>query len=58
MQSVDIRGLELFDEELNKILKEFPDARRELHEEFAELLKEEVDTQVDASGIQDWRGRI
>ena len=58
MQSVRINGLEQLDEDLNSLLKEFPEARRKLHEEFADLLKTEVNTQIDSSGLRDERGKI
>ena len=58
MQGVDMRGLDAFTEELNSLLKEFPQARRELHEEMASLLKKEVDSQIEGSGLKDEQGKI
>ncbi len=58
MQSVEIDGLAELDEELAAILKELPEARKELHERLSEMIKKEVDAQIDASGLNDSRGKI
>ena len=44
-------------EKLNKVLSEMPNARRELHEEIKDLLKKEVDANIDAS-LSDFHGKI
>jgi hypothetical protein len=58
MSSVIVNELELFDADLEAILKEMPDARRELHENLTEILKKEVDEQIDASGLNDASGKV
>lgn len=58
MQSIDTRGLEELTKRLNVLLAEAPEAKRRLHEELAEMMKKEVDAQIDASGIQDTQGKI
>jgi hypothetical protein len=58
MQSINLNGLEELTKELNALLNEFPEARRKLHEEMANMAKKEVDTQIIASGIQDDKGKI
>ena len=58
MQSIELDALEKLDEDLKDLLEEFPKARRELHERLAEMIKEEVDKQIDASGLNDSRGKI
>lgn len=63
MQSVDLEALDKLGEDLNKLIKEFPEMQRELHEEFANLIKNEVDLQIglttnDSNGkIKRWQGK-
>jgi len=57
MQSIDTSSLEKFSDDLNKLLDESPQKRRELHEQIAQAAKEEVDTQIAAS-VNDAGGRI
>lgn len=49
MQSVDSSELVHFSDTLNKLLDENPGKRRELHEQIAELAKEEVNSQINSS---------
>ena len=58
MQSVEIEGLNNLDEDLNTLLEELPEMRRELHKRIAEVIKTEVDTQIAQSGLNDSRGHI
>jgi len=58
MQSLEIEGLNKLSEDLNDILKELPEKRRDLHERIADVLKAEVDTQITQSGLNDSHGRI
>lgn len=58
MQSLEKSDLEKFSDDLNDILDKIPDARRELHEKIAVMAKQEVNTQINVSGIHDSGGRI
>lgn len=58
MQSIQAFGLNQLDSDLESILKELPEARRELHERIAKVTKEEVDTKINASGLKDSSGKI
>lgn len=58
MQSIEMGGLEKFTKELNDLLDEIPEARQKLHEELADMIKKEVDTQIIASGVKDTHGKI
>lgn len=58
MQSVEIEGLNKLDEDLNALLEELPEMRRELHERIAEVIKVEVDVQIAQSGLNDSHGHI
>lgn len=49
MQSVDLSELDRLTENMNAVLQEAPEKRRELHEELAIAAKQEVDTQITAS---------
>lgn len=61
MQSIDSSGLDKLTENLNKVLEEAPEKRRELHEQLADLAKQEVDAQIaadvggDSGKIQSWQ---
>lgn len=49
MQEVDLRGLKEWDDKLDKLLKEFPDLRRQAHEELGDELKNLVAANVRAT---------
>lgn len=61
MQSVDLSELDRLTENMNKLLEEAPEKRRELHERLAEEAKQEVDTQIsadvggDSGKVQSWQ---
>lgn len=63
MQSVDFKQIDSLNSDIDKLLKEFPDMRRELHEKFADVIKSHVDTEIgislrDGSGkIRRWQGK-
>ena len=57
MQSVDFLQLSDLDRTLSDLLQEFPDKRRELHEELGELAKQEVDAAI-ASSVNDGSGKV
>ncbi len=46
-QSVDTRQLQAFSQRLERLLKECPEKRKELHDRLAEMAQEEVDRQID-----------
>jgi hypothetical protein len=58
MQSIDLTALERFDKELQDLLDEIPDRRREMHEKIAVAIKEEVNLQIAQSGLADSSGRV
>ena len=58
MQGVNFSGLDDLDRKLKEVISELPEAKRELHEEIAKGLKEEVDRQITASGVRDSSGRV
>ena len=58
MSSIQLTGLNQFDSDLETLLNELPEARRELHERIAKITKQEVDTQINASGINDSSDKI
>jgi len=58
MQSLEKADLEKFSDDLNDILDKIPGAKRELHEKIAIVAKQEVNTQINLSGIQDSGGRV
>jgi hypothetical protein len=58
MQSVDLKALDQLDKDLQGILDELPERRRELHERIAKVIKNEVDVQISRSGLNDGSGRI
>ncbi|WP_370781969.1 hypothetical protein [Eubacterium ventriosum] len=49
MQSVNLSGLNELDDMFNEILNDFPDKRRELHEDIKQMLKREVDSSISGS---------
>ena len=58
MQELEKLGMEAFDRDLSELLKEFPEMRRRLHKELAELAKKEVDAAISSSGLNDSRGNV
>ncbi|EPR12496.1 hypothetical protein [Ruminiclostridium papyrosolvens] len=58
MQSLQIDGISDFDSDLEELLGKLPDKRRDLHERIAKGTKEEVDKQINASGLKDSSGKI
>jgi len=58
MQGVQIEGMDQLEAALTELLKEIPEARREMHERIATVLKGEVDKQIDASGLMDRSGKV
>ena len=57
MQGVDFSGLNELDDMFNEILNDFPDKRRELHEDMKEILKREVDSSISGS-LNDANGLV
>ncbi|HOR12288.1 MAG TPA: hypothetical protein PKX46_00070 [Clostridia bacterium] len=57
MQSVDTRALDALSRDIDKLLREAPRMRRELHEELAEVMKRTVDTSI-AGALNDSHGKI
>lgn len=57
-QSVNLSELESLSQALNELLEEFPEMRRELHEQLGKLAKHEVDNAINASGLNDSNGKI
>lgn len=57
MPGVNVRGLAELDAKLDRLLKEFPEERRKLHEEIAQSIKKEVDTQI-SNTLNDSRGKV
>lgn len=59
MQSVESDGLKKLDSDLKELLDDMPELRRELHEEIAGLMKQEVDGAIAAAGlssrVQGWQ---
>lgn len=58
MQSIELEGLKKLDEDLKTLLEEFPEARKKLHERLAKIAKEDVDRQINTSGINDSIGKV
>lgn len=58
MQSIEKAGLTELDRTLSSLLDEFPEMRRELHEELGAMAKREVDAAVETSGLHDSGGNI
>lgn len=58
MQSVEFDGLNKLDNDLKDILDSVPQARKELHEKIADIIKKEVDKEISASGLNDSSGKI
>lgn len=58
MQSIDLGELKQLEEDLKALLEDIPEMRRGLHERIADNIKEEVDTQINNSGIKDSTGKV
>ena len=58
MQSVDLSALDALDKKLEQLLKNAPEKRRAFHEKAGQVLKQEVDRSVAASGLHDTHGRV
>lgn len=58
MQSINLDALEKLDNDLESILNELPQRRRELHEKIADVIKSEVDLQITNSNLNDKSGKI
>lgn len=58
MQSVEFDELNKLDKTLKGILDSVPEARKKLHEKIAGIIKKEVDTQINSSGLNDGSGKI
>ena len=63
MQSIDFKQIDKLSSDVDKLLKNFPKMRRDLHEQFASVIKNHVDTEIgrslkDSSGkIKRWQGK-
>lgn len=63
MQSVDFKALDELGKDIVDLIKSFPDMQRELHEEFADVIKKRVDSEIGnslkngASKIKRWQGK-
>lgn len=55
MQEIGLRGLE---RSFDKLLEEFPERRRELHERVGRAVQRELQRQIASSGINDSSGRV
>lgn len=58
MQSVEFDGLKKLDNDLRDIFADIPKSREELHEKIADIIKEEVDKEINSSGLNDSSGKI
>lgn len=52
MQNIEISELEKFNSDLDKLLKEVPSARRELHERIAKMAGNEVNKEIAQAGFK------
>lgn len=63
MQGIDLHILDILSDDFKNILNEFPDLRRELHQEFSEIIKSAIDVEIsnslnDKEGhIRNWQGK-
>lgn len=63
MQAVDLTDLEKLDKRLENLLKEFPEKRKDLHDNLADLIKNKVDSEISKSvndsymKIRKWQGK-
>ena len=58
MQSVQFDGLKKLDDDLQDLFAEIPNARRELHEKIADIIKTEVNNEINTSGLKDSSEKI
>ena len=57
MPSVEFRELDKFTKDIGSLLEKAPQKRRELHGKIADLLKQEVDSNI-SSSVNDSQGKI
>lgn len=57
MQSVEFNQLDKLEQDIDKMLKEFPNARKELHEAFADVLYDTLQSEINQS-VKDSSGKI
>lgn len=57
IQSIDLSALDELDARLDKLLKEAPELRKDLHEELADMAKKQVDQQI-VEDIKDPSGKV
>lgn len=57
MAGLEVRGLDEFDRDLAALINKSPDMQRKFHEQAADLLKQTVDANIDAS-INDSGGGV
>lgn len=60
MQSIDLKALDELDKDIKNLIESFPDMQKELHEEFADLIKNKVDVEIggaikNSSKIKRWQ---
>lgn len=55
MQEIGLRGLE---RSFDKLLEEFPERRRELHERVGRAVQRELQQQIASSGVNDSSGKV
>lgn len=58
MQSINLSALDGLTKDLDALLEKMPEKNRELHEQLADLAKQEVDAQILASGVNDSNGTV
>lgn len=63
MQGIDLKALDELGKDIADLIKNFPDMQRELHEEFADIIKKRVDSEIGSSlkngvtKIKMWQGK-
>lgn len=57
MQSIDFSKLDKLNRDIDKLLKDFPQMRRNLHEQFADVIKSHVDSEI-GNSLKDGNGKI
>lgn len=57
MQGIDFSQLEELDKDISNLIKQFPEMRMKLHEEFADVLKSKVDSEI-GNSVNDESGKI
>lgn len=58
MQSVDLKGIERLDNDFEYLLREIPEARREMHDRIGKAVLGEVRDQISKSEINDSNDRV